>query len=336
MKRILTALSVLLCSTLMGQQDIHFSQFYTAPTLLNPAATGAYHGDFSAYSNYRTQWRSFTGEPFTTFSASIDAPLRPQTGSNYFGIGATFFKDKAGSSGFTTSNYNLNVSYILEVGRYSYLAAGASVGILQRSIDFLDLYWESQWNGQSFDQAQSSGEFGFKDRFMTIDMGAGVYYFTKNDDGLGAYVGLSGKHLNRPDVSFLSKNERLLFKFTLHGGMEIPLTNPAFRIVPNALVVSQGPNQIINFGTDVKYMLSSASHSTSYVDDIAMSLGAYYRLNDAAYFAGRFQYAGLSFGMAYDVTVSDLNNYYNGAGGVEFFVSYISNLGNTAGISNFR
>ena len=37
-------------------EDIHFSQYWTAPQLLNPANTGKFNGVFRATFNYRNQW----------------------------------------------------------------------------------------------------------------------------------------------------------------------------------------------------------------------------------------------------------------------------------------
>ena len=41
-------------------QDIHFSQYYSAPLTINPALTGGFAGDYRAGVNYRTQWGSVT------------------------------------------------------------------------------------------------------------------------------------------------------------------------------------------------------------------------------------------------------------------------------------
>jgi len=44
-------------------QDAHFSQFYSAPLLLNPALAGTMDGTFRIASVYRDQWRSALEQP---------------------------------------------------------------------------------------------------------------------------------------------------------------------------------------------------------------------------------------------------------------------------------
>ena len=48
-------------------QDLHFSQFYEAPLLRNPALAGLFEGDVRAQLVYRNQWGSVT-TPYQTGS----------------------------------------------------------------------------------------------------------------------------------------------------------------------------------------------------------------------------------------------------------------------------
>ena len=52
-------------------QDIHFSQFYAAPLLINPANTGMSGEDIRIANIYRNQWSNI-GVPYETFSTSVD------------------------------------------------------------------------------------------------------------------------------------------------------------------------------------------------------------------------------------------------------------------------
>ena len=56
-------------------QDLHFSQYYNTPLLVNPANTGFNPDfDFRAGVNYRNQWAS-VGSPYKTTSAWGDVKL---------------------------------------------------------------------------------------------------------------------------------------------------------------------------------------------------------------------------------------------------------------------
>ncbi|MBL8010233.1 MAG: type IX secretion system membrane protein PorP/SprF, partial [Flavobacteriales bacterium] len=57
-----------------GAQDVHFSQFFDAPLVLNPAVAGDIEGDQRVALFHRTQWQS-VGSPFRTHALSYDLPL---------------------------------------------------------------------------------------------------------------------------------------------------------------------------------------------------------------------------------------------------------------------
>src|SRR5688572_29642140 len=74
-------------------QDIHFSQFYDSPLLLNPAAAGA-SADYRLAINYKNQWKSVIN-PFKTAALAFDAKLM-KAKKNNFGVGVSLFNDKVG------------------------------------------------------------------------------------------------------------------------------------------------------------------------------------------------------------------------------------------------
>lgn len=55
----------------LHSQDIHFSQFYNIPMLVNPATTGSFDGDWQASAGYRNQWKSIA-QPFRTLAVSYE------------------------------------------------------------------------------------------------------------------------------------------------------------------------------------------------------------------------------------------------------------------------
>ena len=61
---------VLFCSGQARSQDLHFSQYFNTPLLVNPANTGfAPDVDWRAGINYRNQYSSLTANPYKTMSA---------------------------------------------------------------------------------------------------------------------------------------------------------------------------------------------------------------------------------------------------------------------------
>lgn len=132
--------------------DIHFSQFYMSPLNLNPAMTGVMNCNTRMVANYRNQWASILrSNAFRTYSVSYDQRI-PSGRYDFFGVGGTFWGDRAGEANFSTMTGKVSLSYSKRMGGYrkkaNYLVVGAEGGAAQRSIDFLNLRWGTQHDGQ--------------------------------------------------------------------------------------------------------------------------------------------------------------------------------------------
>ena len=105
-------------------QDINFSQYYTMMPAINPAAAGAFGGDYRFSLDYR-QSKYSAADPFTTVFASVDAGIakyKPGDGSDrksYFGLGLSFLNDKAGEGDLALQQINLMLSYNLNIAKKS-------------------------------------------------------------------------------------------------------------------------------------------------------------------------------------------------------------------------
>src|SRR5688500_8890138 len=90
----LVAVICVSCLAVAGQTH-HFSQFYSTPLLVNPAATGLTAGPYRLAGNYRSQWNA-GGSPYTTFTFSGDAHILSQSlpEGNRLGLGLVLLNDK--------------------------------------------------------------------------------------------------------------------------------------------------------------------------------------------------------------------------------------------------
>lgn len=331
-KLIIACLSVFTLANSNAQQDIHFSQFYTSPLMINPGACGMINGDIRLMSNFRNQWGGL-GNPFQTISASVDAPiLREKLNENFIGIGATFYNDKAGDSRLTTGNYMFNLSYAQQIADDQFLAAGIQLGFLQRSIAYGGLYWGNQFTGVAFDQTLPNGE-GAPIASMDFDINAGLYYNGKITEDILVFGGASGSHLTAPDLNFNGSIDKLFRKITIHGGAQIAIPNSKVKICPNFLTKFQGPNRIINVGTDFKIILKEASRSTVFFEETSLDFGTYMRFGDAFYAAMRLNWGPLSLGAAYDFTLSGLSAAKAG-NAMEFMLTYSTAFSKTGARSS--
>ena len=188
-------------------QDIHFSQFYSSPLNLNPALTGVMNCNVRLSGNYRNQWASvLKANAFSTYSVSYDQRI-PVGRNDFFGVGGTFWGDKAGESNFATLQGRLSLSYSKKMsgGRKSgnYLVVGADAGASQRSIDFLNLRYGSQHDGEGgFDAGLPTNEVFDNDNFIFADISAGLLWFSVFDEDNNFYVGGAFSHLNTSPAKY--------------------------------------------------------------------------------------------------------------------------------------
>jgi type IX secretion system PorP/SprF family membrane protein len=315
----------------VAAQDIHFSQFYMSPLNLNPAMTGVMNCTHRFVANYRNQWASILkANAFNTYSASYDRRIAVGR-YDYFGVGGTFWGDKAGELEFATLSGKLSLSYAKRMAGYrdraSYLVVGVDGGVSQRSIDFLKAQWPEQNDGGQFNPNLPSGEQNFIDNFRFADHAAGVMWFTVFDEYSSFYLGGAYHHLNRANQTFFDSDTvdvPLYSKFTIHGGGEFRASD-RFAILPGAVIFLQGPSMQINAGTSMKFILGDNRRSNQ-----AFQLGVWSRiantfdgtLVDAVILSTRFDYESFGIGFSYDINVSSLRPASNSNGAFEFSFIY--------------
>src|SRR5258706_9402663 len=114
-KYLLTPLICLAGLTSAYAQDLHFSQFFEAPLLRNPALAGIFTGDYRIQGVYRDQWNSFTSA-YRTGSLNGEYKLPVGRTDDFLTLGMQILYDKAGSAGLTSTqvfpaiNYNKSLS----------------------------------------------------------------------------------------------------------------------------------------------------------------------------------------------------------------------------------
>ena len=333
MKLVYTLFIALIGAVSLQAQDIHFSQFYMSPLNLNPAMTGVMNCNSRISLNYRSQWASVLGaNAFQTYSVSYDQRIAVGR-SDFFGVGGTFWGDRAGEASFATTTGKLSASYSKKLGgarNYgNYLVAGAEIGAAQRSLDFLALRWGSQHDGDGgFNGGLPSGENTLdRDEFLFSDMAAGLLWFMVFDENNSLYAGGALHHLNRANQSFDLEGEDLLYtRFTAHAGGEFML-NRRFGLVPGAILMTQGPSFQVNAGTNLKFLLDAGRNAASQSFQIGLWTRVSNRLDssvltDAIILSTRFDYENFALGFSYDINTSDLRVATDGNGGFELSLQY--------------
>ena len=331
LKQLFFIFCALMGTATLTAQDIHFSQFYASPLNLNPAMTGVMNCNVRLVGNYRNQWASvLKSNAFSTYSVSYDQRI-PVGRNDYFGVGGTFWGDRAGESNFSTLQGRLSFSYSKKMsgGRKSgnYLVVGADAGASQRSIDFLNLRYGTQHDGQGgFNGTLDPMETFDRNNFLYADVSAGLLWFSVFDEDNNFYIGGAFSHLNRANQSFKEDVfEELYSKFTVHAGGEFMISDK-IGLVPGVVMFKQGPSFQVNTGTSLKFLLGKTKRLNQ-----AFQIGAWFRVanhfndaitSDAFILSTRFDYEQFSLGFSYDVNVSSLRPASNSNGAFEFSMVY--------------
>lgn len=325
--RLLRLHAITLVWTLFGlatvsAQDIHFSHIHASPTFLNPAMTGLFDGDYRVAANYKQQWRNTTAN-YRTIALALDGKVADLGNSGFLGLGVNLFADRAGDLDFTATSAMVTVSgaRILNRDRNHFITLAIRAGVLHNSLDYTQMH--------VFDPEPTvaagapSGTHGW-------DASAGVGWFKAlARDGL-IYLGLSGFHLNMPDLALIGQDagyrEELARRWVFHGGSELRLRDRIY-LMPSFMVAEQSPHREINTGTFVRYDWQT------YVKGKGSSVffGGWFRYfvrtditssSDALVLAARFDKDRVSYAFSYDVNLSTLTRATHGAGGPELSIIY--------------
>lgn len=311
-KYIIGLFIVLFCfAAITKAQDLHFSQYFNAPLLVNPANTGFEPDyDYRLGVNYRDQWPSL-GNPYKTMSAWGDAQLFGSRFENgWVGIGGALYKDVAGGGSLTTERANFSIAYHQVLGYNSLLSGGMGFGMVNKRVDISKLTFDNQWTGQFFDGTISSNEPFAYSSIYYFDLQLGVNYAYFASDNVYLEAGVGAMHLNRPKESFYSSNtaaDELSPRYTAFLNSRIKIQN-LWIVNPNIYVSKMGTAYETVVGVNANRNLSGDGGASQLI------LGLYYRNKDAIIPMVGFQLNDVKVIMSYDATVSSLGT-YNGAKG---------------------
>lgn len=203
-------LPLLLLALTASAQDPQFSQWYAAAQYLNPALTGNTHQDRIAL-NYRLQWPGV--QPgYETYMAAYDhrfstAPV---------GMGAMVLRDKAGSSGLTSTTLGMSYSYDARINYKRAIRGGVLLGYTMRGVNPDGYLFADQ---VIRDNAPQTIEPNLVPRTNYLDLAGGLMYYSES-----FWAGVSVNHLNKPNMSLMVDGQAPLERrMSVHAGYRFPI-----------------------------------------------------------------------------------------------------------------
>ena len=259
-------LTVMLISGIRGDaQDIHFSQYAAAPSLINPGATGIFDGKARFTLDYRNQWTMLNSNYQTTAAAFETAILKKKAGGNFLGVGVNVLSDKAGIGALKKLSFNLAGAFHLQINDEQNIGLGIQGGYAQRSIDPTALTWGSQYNGVEYD-GDLPGET-INENISAIDIAAGFHWMYTISNAADLNLGVGAYHLSQPQNGLVLNTEAVndVMRFIAHGSGRFTSRGSDLAYYPNFMVAFQGPAKEITAGMSMRYMLKESSKYTGFV-----------------------------------------------------------------------
>ncbi|PBQ33137.1 hypothetical protein CNR22_15560 [Sphingobacteriaceae bacterium] len=334
---------VLLTASLLPAQDLHFSQFYENPSLLNPALAGA-ADPVKAALTYKDQWRSVSA-PYKTFGATIETRFNQsnweqvdkfrsmtfkQKSTSRLAMGFSVYSASAGDGKMGITQGNLTLATFVPISKKSFFSLGLQGSLSQRRLDESKLIFPNQYNGTGYDQNVASQENFSNSNFSYGDVSAGILWSYASEERrlnankqLKARLGFATYHLNQPKQHFLNSSNLLYRRYVIHGDLLSSFPGSQLAIAPSFLAQFQGSAQEIQAGAMLKYFTNGASKYTGIVKRNVLGCGLYYRNKDAVIVALLLEWQETyAVGLSYDFNVSRLVAASSSRGGFEITLRY--------------
>ena len=306
--------TMILLNTALAQ-DVHFSQFFSAPLILNPAFTGKFDGNLRVISNYKNQWQNIE-KAFATATVSADFQVLKNKISTLdsWGVGVLALTDKS-ANGTVSFNYAaISTSFhkaMDEDGR-SHLSLGFQGTYANFIINTSKLEFEDQLTIRGFTNITSEVFTSDMINKKYADINAGFLYSANFLNDTYFYLGISGHHLNRPRIKFTGADYLLNTKINFQAGGIIPIS-PISVLHLSGLHSNQAKAGETIVGGIWERILDN---------DYSFFLGGWSRVNDAIIPYLGFTKNGFNLGITYDVNISSLRTASSLRGGIELSLGY--------------
>lgn len=307
MKKFIVILIVVL-PILVYAQDPIFTQFFMMPETLNTSFTGG-KKTTRAGIIHRTQWPGINFSINTQF-AFVD---------NWFeevnsGLGISILNHKETSTRYNFTQVNLNYVYEVQLYYDWFFRPSLSFGFGTKDFGFQNLLLEDQINiFQGVINPTSTDLINLSENRLFFDFSSSFMFYNEN-----SWVGLTLKHLNKPNISMTFEDQQPLDLFmSLHASIHIPTgyrSETKFYGLLNAM--RQSEYNRLDFGGKVEYdrfsfTLLAATNPIRKNDNshLLTSINAFMGM----------EWEGFKFGYSYDFNTTNIGR----TGGVyELSISY--------------
>lgn len=296
-------ISLISLFSLQGQ-DIHFSQFYSVPTLMNPASTGNISGDYRVGLHNKSHFFNQANQ-FQTVAAFGDVTLLQGEllRESWLGIGMQVYYDDAGSGRLQTLGGGPTVAFHKAlISEKLYLSGGMGFVFTRKQFDLDDLTYNSQYSEQGFTLASGESFENVEANYLDVSAGLNLSYTVTRDTRVN--LGAAFLHVNKPRES-LYFNDNVIGNNTRNIRPAISLTADIglanWGLHPGAFYSTSNNAQEVILGSNFSYTLVQSEDTPT-----KAYIGAWYRMGEAAILAGGFEVQGFRLLLSYDLNTETL------------------------------
>lgn len=317
-KLFIILISCFFYSTLRAQDPV-FTQYFLIPETLNPGFSGFMETTYTGII-HREQWPDLDLKITTDY-----AFINTWNESMNSGFGISVLNQRENVTNYNFSQVNANYAYRVRISDDWEFRPAIEVGFGLKSFAFQNLLLEDQINIRSgIINTSSIDPLLLNDKVSFFDATAGMVFNTEN-----MWIGLSMKHLNKPNISFTQDgNIPLNTFFSLSTGYEFLLANYidvqffpyATKMFVTANYMQQAHYNRLDIGTSILFekMFFGATAVTNPAKNGINS----HLLTSVNLFTG-LQYDHLRLGISYDLNTSKIGK----TGGIyELSLTYQFNL----------
>ena len=297
-KYISLIISILLTHLVIAQ-DVHFSKFYTAPLILNPANNGNYVGNWRVISNYRTQGTN-SADAYRTASLTFDHPVYYH--SEKASVGFIFIHDNSADNTLNVNKIYLSAAYFKKVSRYSYLHVGFQAGYVNKSYSLRYLSFPDQFDmGVGYFNPNAATQERLENMSLSyLDLNWGLIW-SRISPQLKSEIGVAMFHYNTPQEVFFNADNSLPIRYLTHAYFEKKFQNKYY-IKPKLLYTYQKGASEMLFGLDLMLAIENASVKN-------VSIGSFFRsgsgeASHVLILKTGINYRNYTFSFSYDFDVS--------------------------------
>lgn len=286
-------------------QDVHSSLPDFNPVLLNPAYTGFFDGKARLGLAYRNQWAAVS-RPYGTLSLTAElAVYRERYGRSGVNVGLFAYRDRAGSLHYGSTSANAIVSAFISPSPSHFLSAALELGYGQSGYDVTDL--------SLFDPAEALASH----TAHYFQLGAGLAWYYYCSPSFSLRLGISGRNLNRPNISFLGLDDAYLYpRWNIYARAQW-LCGSSMALLPVVLYERQNAYNRLLYGFDVRWFVDDEGEHP-----FALGCGVAFRQGDAVVLNVLVEYASLALAVSYDANISRLAQASHSVGALELQLAF--------------